>query len=178
MTDSTAPNAEETPEPPRRDIAEPWDDPDDEYAVLADLVIPTAQESFNTGGANWAALETKALGILAVVAGAIAVLVTVHQDVNELWWIPAIVIAIAGGLMVAAIWPRDFHFGPDFLDFHYELRNMTPLDAARELLLALVGAIRENDARLNSKITLFWWGLGLLLVGLLASLPVVLVRPD
>lgn len=174
MTDSE----KEAFEPPREEIAEPWDDPGDEYIVLADLVVPAAQDSFNGGSADWSALDTKALGILAVVAGAIAVLITVHQDINRLWWTPAILLAIAGILLIAAIWPRDFYFGPDFLDFHYELRNLSPLDAARDLLVELVDATRENDNRLNGKTTLFWCGLGLLLVALLACLPVALVRPD
>lgn len=87
-------------------------------------------------------------------------------------------LAIAAMLLIAAIWLRDFYFGPDFLDFHHELRNLSPLDAARDLLVELVDATRENDNRLNHKTTLFWCGLGLLLIALLACLPVALVRPD
>jgi hypothetical protein len=171
--------AEDEPaEAPREEIAGPWEDADDEYGILVDLVVPEAQQRFYSGSADWSALDTKALGVLAVAAAAIAILITVHEDVNGLWWIPAGILVLAGGFLIAAVWPRDFYFGPDLLDFHYELRDMSPLDAARELLSELVDATRRNDQNLTSKTTLFWWGLGILLAGLIACLPIIFLRPD
>jgi hypothetical protein len=135
-------------------------------------------ERFYSGSADWAALDTKALGVLAVDAGAIALLITVHQDINRLWWLPSVVLAAAGVLLIAAIWPREFVFGPDLLEFHDEMRRGSPLEAAREMLDEFVAASRQNDDRLNMKTTLFWWSLGILIVGLLGCLPIALLRPD
>jgi hypothetical protein len=172
-----ASSRDEQAEQPRKEIADPWEDPDDEYAVLVDLTVPEAQQRFYSGSSDWSALDTKALGILAVAAAAIAILVTVHEDVNRFWWIPAVILTVAGGFLIAAIWPRDFYFGPDLLDFHDEMRDLSPLDAARELLYELVDATRKNDENLTSKTILFWWGLGVLSVGLVACLPITLLRP-
>ncbi len=65
-------------------IAEPWDDAEDEYVVLRDLAVPEARERFYSVMYDWTALDTKALGILAVDAAAIGVLATVHDTVNHL----------------------------------------------------------------------------------------------
>src|SRR5712691_4429695 len=116
------------------EIAPRWDDGDDEYAVLADLVVPAAQERFYSGVRDWDALDTKAVGFLAIDAAAIGVLVAVHRVVNDLWWAPAAVCGIAGGLLVASIWPRNFVLGPDLFDLHDGMRDASPLEAAREMV--------------------------------------------
>jgi hypothetical protein len=84
----------------------PWRSEEDEYAVLADLLVPAAQQNFHQGLADWDALDTKALGVVGLDAAAIAVLVAAHEAINRFWWIPTIGLFVAGSLLIACVWPR------------------------------------------------------------------------
>jgi hypothetical protein len=168
----------EDEEEPLTEIAERWEDGEDEYYVLRDLVLPEARERFYSVMHDWAALDTKALGVFAVDAAALGVLIAVHHDVNHLWEVPGVLFAVAGGLIIAVIWVRGIALGPDLLDFHNKMRDDAPLGAARQMLSDVVGATEENDETLNGKTTLFWWALALLALALVTCLPIALLRPS
>ncbi len=166
---------EEVPE--LDEIGEPWANAEYEYIVLRDLAVPEARERFYSVMNEWTALDTKALGILAVDAAAIGVLATVHSSVNHLWWLPAAGFSVAGALLIGVVWVRGIALGPDLLDFHHKMRNDPPLHAAREMLNDLVTATDENDSTVNGKTSLFWWALASLAVSLIGCLPITLFRP-
>jgi hypothetical protein len=76
--------ADEDELPPRlEELAAPWDDP--EYRALADLLVPSAQQRLATGFQDWDAIDTKALGVLATSAAALATLATFHHTINRFW---------------------------------------------------------------------------------------------
>jgi hypothetical protein len=159
------------------DLGEPWSSPEDEYEVLTTLVVPAAQANFDRALQDWSALDTKALGVLALVAAIIAGLVGFHDGLNDLWWIPTLGFLLTGILLIASIWPRTADLGPDLIDFHDEMRESTPLEAARAMTSHLyIAAANANDSMI-AKGALFWLSLGSLLMSTVGCLPVILLRP-
>ena len=146
-----------------------------EAEILAELLIPEARSRLEASFRNSDAADTKALGMLGIAAGAIAVLVAVHGSVNQLWWIPAAVIGVSGALFVAAIWPRRFSIGPDLEVFYELLGDGPPLTASRQMLAELLQAEKIN--RKPWKVRALWWGLAVLIVALVGCLPIALIRP-
>jgi hypothetical protein len=127
--------ADEDELPPRlEELAAPWDDPDAEYRALADLLVPSAQQRLATGFQDWDAIDTKALGVLATSAAALATLATFHHTINRFWWIAAIGLALSSALFGVVIWPYDVKQPPDLFDLHDKMRDEGSLSAARELL--------------------------------------------
>jgi hypothetical protein len=96
---------------------EGWDDPEDEQFALVELLIPAAHSRLERTFRDSDALDTKALGTLALDAAAVALLISTHNAINHLWWIPTVGLLTAGGLLVATIWPRRFDAGPSFGSF-------------------------------------------------------------
>lgn len=78
-------------------LGEHWDDAEGEYQVLSGLLVPAAQARFDRAVSDWDALDTKAMGFLALDAALIAGLVATHESIHELWWLPAL-----GGTVAAA----------------------------------------------------------------------------
>jgi hypothetical protein len=102
--------------------------------------------------------------------------VAVHETLSDLWWIPAIVIGVAGLLFIAVVWPREFDFGPDLSTFQSTMGGGPTLAASRQMLTELVSAIENNAKR--DKILIFWCGLALLVLALLGCVPLSLIRPS
>jgi len=151
------------------------EDGENELRILLDILIPQAQLRFDGGLRDSDAADTKALGTLASDAAALGAIVGVHNLVNSYWWLPAIGSILAGGLLIASIWPRGFDLGPDLAVFYAEMAGGSPLEAARQMLSELLLAISNNQK--DSKILLLWGALILMLVSLLGCLPVVFLRP-
>ena len=151
-----------------------WDE-ESELRILLDILIPHAHIRFDGALRDSDAADTKALGILAIDAAALGVVVAVHNVLNVNWWLPAAGLGVAGVFLIASIWPRRFDFGPDIEAFYSEMGGGTPLEAARQMLAELLQSIKAN--RKDSKILLAWIGLALMVVSLLGCLPVVFLRP-
>lgn len=167
----------EEAEPRLEEIAEPWAEPDEEYAALADVIVPAAQQRLAQTFQDWDAIDTKALGVLAAGVAALAALAAFHHTINRFWWIPAIGFLVACGLFAAVVWPVTAEQPPDLLDLHDKMRAEGALGAARELLNDLTKAADVNDQPLNRKMRLFGWGLIALALGVVASFPIVFLRP-
>jgi hypothetical protein len=159
------------------ELGEPWRDDDAEYEVLTTLLVPAAQAGFARATQDWNALDTKALGVLALDAAVIAGLVAVHNVIHSLWWLPAAGCAAAGALFVASIWPRTVDLGPDLIDFHDEMRESPRRDVARSLFTHFLLATETVDETVGEKTLIFWVALGVLSVSLVGCLPIVLLRP-
>lgn len=162
---------------PDDDALTPWRSEEDEYAVLADLLVPAAQQNFRQGLADWDALDTKALGVVGLDAAAIAVLVAAHEAINRFWWIPTIGLFLAGSLLIACVWPRRADLGPDPREFHSQMEDGPVVEAARELLIESLGGTAANAAVLREKARLFWLALAVFSLSLVACLPIALLRP-
>jgi hypothetical protein len=160
------------------EISEPWDDPDAEYQVLAEMIIPSAQQRYVTGLQDWDAIDTKALGVLAAAVAALAALAAFHRGINHFWWLPALGLFCSCVLFALVIRPYEFTFAPDLLDLHDQMREEGQLEAARELLDDLTYAADRNDRPLRLKVQLFGYGLVVMAASLVGSLPVLLFRPD
>jgi hypothetical protein len=156
--------------------AQGWDNENDELFALTELLLPAAQSRLDGTFRDSDALDTKALGTLALDAAAIAVLVTVHDAVNRLWWIPTISLAAGGGLLIAAMWPRRFDFGPELRQFYESMSGSTRLEASRQMLAEVLKAVEANIK--PGKSVLYWIGLALFVVSLLGCIPIALVRPS
>lgn len=159
------------------EITEPWDDADEEYQTLVDLVVPAAQSQFDHATHGWASLDAKALGFVALVAAVIGGLLAFHESIHRAWWGAAIGFAVAGGCFVGSLWPRNYELGPDLIDFHDEARLATPLDAAREMLEQLASAAESVEERYEDKSRWFRRGLALFAVSVVACIPVLAFRP-
>jgi hypothetical protein len=164
---------------PRADLGEPWEHPTEEYEVLVDVILPVALSRFSDTFSDWDALDSKAMGILALDAGVIGLLITVHRTLNDLWLVPAAILVAAGILMIAALWPRGTNYGPGLFDFHATMgkEEGEPLGAAREMLRELADADAENVTTYGGKTSWFWIGLLVMLLGLIGCIPVALFRP-
>jgi hypothetical protein len=160
------------------EIAEPWDDPDAEYDVLSEMIVPAAQQRYVTGLQDWDAIDTKALGVLAAAVAALAGLAAFHEGINRLWWLPALGLFCSCVVFALVIKPYEVTSAPDLLDLHDQMRNEGRLEAARELLDDLIYAADGNDRPLLLKARLFGYRLALMAASLSGSLPILLFRPD
>jgi hypothetical protein len=159
------------------EIARPWDDPDEEYAVLSEMIVPAALQRYVTGLQDWDAIDTKALGVLAAAVAALAALAAFHTGINHLWWLPAVGLLCSCALFAFVIRPYEATPAPDLLDLHDQMRDQGQLETARELLDDLTFAADRNDNPLGLKLQLFGYGLIALAVSLLGCIPVLLSRP-
>jgi hypothetical protein len=154
-----------------------WSDPEDEHAVLDNLLVPMARERLDGRLRDCDALDTKALGTLALDGAALAVLVAAHESINRLWWIPAIALGTAAAMLLIAIWPRRFDFGPDLRSFYSDLSDSSPLTASRQMFAEVLAALDANNDQMAVKIWFFWIGLSVFVLGLVGCIPIALVRP-
>jgi hypothetical protein len=115
----------------------------DERAVLQ-MVIATAQARLDGQLRDNDAFDAKAFGVLGAAAAAIGVLIAVHSDINRFWWVPAVGLGIAGGLLLVVVWPRRFDVGPDPGSFYTDFALVPLLDAYRQMLAELLSAFSNN----------------------------------
>lgn len=153
-----------------------WWKPEEERAALVDYLIPAALMRLDGTMRDSDAVDTKALGTLAVDAAAIALLVTQRDVLHHLWWLPGCGFILSAAFLIGAIWPRRFDFGPDIDIFYSRLGENTPIEASRQMLAEVLASISFNEG--IRKIGLYYAGLAVLMVSLVACLPVALVRPS
>lgn len=157
-------------------LHDPWTDPDMEYEVLCQFVLPAALADFQRTFEDWNALESKALNVLALDAAALAGLVAVRNAVSDLWAAAAIGFAIAAVFLIVAVWPRRVNFGPDIPDYHDRLRGDDELTAARTMVEELMTSAGENDGVVSSKSGAFLVGLSVFSLSLVAALLAIFFR--
>lgn len=99
--------------------------------------------------------ETKALGLLALNAGGVALLLSVHAVLNRFW--PALLagVGFSAACFAAALWSRAFRLGPSLDEFYADVVDRSPLDAAVAMLDALTAATQTNQV-LNAVKKLCW----------------------
>jgi hypothetical protein len=158
------------------ELTEPWGKPDDEREVLVQLVVPSAQAQYDQALHRWTSLDAKAFGLLGLVAAVIAGLATFRDEVQHLWWAPAVGFAVAGVFFIRTIWQRPLIFGPDLIDFHDEMRSNDVLVAARAMVESLTDATDSVEEGYREKGRNFEVGLAILVVSVVGSLPVLLFR--
>ena len=147
---------------------------DDELALL-NMLSARAQARLDGQLLDSDALDTKALGVLAVDAAAVALMVAARNDVAQLWWAPTAALGTAGTVLLVTIWPRKFDVGPDTRTFYEEMTGSMRIHAASQMLSELLVAIDRNDKQILAKHRLFRIAFLVLLVGLLGCLVVALV---
>src|SRR5687768_11196930 len=147
---------------------------EDELALL-DMLSARAQTRLDGQLQDSDAVDTKALGVLAVAAAAVALMVAVRNDLSELWWVPTAVLGLAGLFLLATIWPRKFDVGPDTRTFYEEMTGSPRVTAAGQMLSELLAAIDRNDLQIPAKNRLFKLGFTVLLAGLVGCLVLALL---
>ena len=81
----------------------------DEQAIL-DVLVVRAQARLDGQLRDADALDSKALGVLGVDAGAIALLVATRDAVGSAWLLPTVLFGLAGILLLGSL-GRDRHAG-------------------------------------------------------------------
>lgn len=146
---------------------------EDEWRILEMLVTRT-QALVDGQFRDSDAIDSKALGVAAVDAGAIAVLIAARHELSHLWWISAAVLAVAGAILLWAVWPRSFDAGPDPRAFYEQFGGVDRASAGRQMLAELLAARERNDRFQPRKVALFKLGLGLVVLALVGSVPIAL----
>jgi hypothetical protein len=117
----------------------------DDEEIVVRMLVARAQSRLDAQlhGRQW--LDLKALGLLGADAAAAGVLIAVHDAVNRFWWVDATGLALAGLLLLAAIWPRKLDVGPSLRGFYESFGSGAAVDVARQMLAELLEAIETND---------------------------------
>jgi hypothetical protein len=152
--------------------------PADEAAIV-DMLIPRAQWRIDTQLRDAEILAVKALGVLAVNGAAVALMVSVHNDVSRYWPVPTIALGVAGLGLLWAVWPTKLDAGPDTRAFFEAFGGGLQLETKQQMLTDLLVAVDKNDAHLPLKRRnrAFKLAFALMVVSLLGSLAVALTGP-
>jgi hypothetical protein len=158
-------------------LGEEWPDADAEYRTISEILLPELQRRFERTMADWDALDSKALGLIAVAAAVIGGLAAAHHSINHLWAIPAGGCAVSGALLVGAVWPRVVDGGPDLIEIHDKMRARGPLESARLMFDALMDANTQNEDVYGGKASWYEAGIALLALSIAATIPALIFRP-
>jgi hypothetical protein len=150
-----------------------------EQTAIVDMMIARAQGRIDTQLHDAEALALKALGVLAVDAAALALLISVHNDISRYWPVPTIALGLAGLGFLWAVWPVRLDSGPDTRAFFETFGGGLELTTKRQMLADLLAAVDRNDVhrQLRLKDRVFKLTFALLVVSLLGSLAVALTGP-
>jgi hypothetical protein len=121
--------------------------------------------------------DLKALGLLGADAAAAGVLAAVHDAVNRFWWLDATGLAVAGLLLLAAVWPRRLDVGPNVRAFYETFGGGAAVDVARQMLAELLETIETNDrfTRSHKADLLIELSVVLIMLSLVGAVPVALL---
>jgi hypothetical protein len=150
-----------------------------EQTAIVDMMIVRAQRRLETQLRDAEALAVKALGVLAVDAAAVALIVSVHGDLSRYWPVPTIALGVVGLGLLWAVWPAKVDTGPDTRAFFEAFGGGYELSTKRQMLADLLAGIERNDAdaRLRVKDRGFKLAFALLVLALLGSLAVAVTGP-
>jgi len=149
----------------------------DDEEVVVQMLVARAQSRLDAQLRVLQGLDLKALGLLGADAAAVGVLIAIHDAVNRLWWLDASGLAVAGLLLLIAVWPRSFDVGPSLRTFYDTHGSGAAVDVARHLLAELLEAIETNDrvTRTHEAETLVELSLALIVLCLIGAVPVALL---
>jgi hypothetical protein len=154
-----------------------WTDLVAEEKVVGDLLIPLAQARLELQLGDVGSVDSKAFGVLALDVGVIGLVLASHDALYRLWPLVLVGYLVAAALLIAASWPRTFQMGVVISDFYEEMSESSPLEASRQMLSELNDCKDNNDKPVEQKVALFIWGLKVLLVSLVATIPIALAHP-
>jgi hypothetical protein len=145
--------------------------------IVVQMLVARAQSRLDTQLQALQGLDLKALGLLGADAAVFGVLIAIHDAVNRLWWLDASGLAVAGLLLLVAVWPRSFDVGPSLRAFYDTYGSRAAVDVARQLLAELLEAIDANDRVTCTRKaeTLVELSLVLILLSLIGAIPVALL---
>jgi hypothetical protein len=150
----------------------------DQVAIL-DMMITRAQGRIDTQLRDAEIRAARSLGVLAIDAAAVALLVGVHTDLSRFWPVPTVALGIAGFGFLWVVWPAKLDSGPDTRAFFETFGGGLELTTKRQMLADLLAAVDRNDldSRLRTRDRIFRWSFILLVVSLLGSLAVAMTGP-
>jgi hypothetical protein len=150
-----------------------------DQTAIVDMMIARAQGRIDTQLHDAETLAIKALGVLAVDAAALALLISVHNDISRYWPVPTAALGLAGLGFLWAVWPARLDTGPDTRAFFETFGGGFELATKRQMLADLLVAVDRNDAdpHLRMKDRVFKLAFGLLVVSLLGAFAVALTGP-
>lgn len=149
----------------------------DDEEIVVQMLVARAQNRLDAQlhGFRW--LDLKALGLLGADAAAAGVLAAVHDAVNRFWWLDAAGLAVAGLLLLAAVWPRAVDFGPSLRAFYEAFGGGAAVDVARQMLAELLETIETNDraTRARKAEMLIELSLVLIVLSVVGAVPLALL---
>jgi hypothetical protein len=156
----------------------PQSDKEEAHDVLIDVATKRAIWIVESQLEDSAVYDLKALGLLAVDAAALTVLVGAHSSLNHLWVISLLLLLAAGILLCLVVWPTGYELGPDAEEFYAENMNSATVRQIRERMLSeLLEAVNLNDPSTPRKDIRLRCGFVLLVAGVLVGLAFALF-PD
>ena len=121
--------------------------PEDEVSLEQERVTATlitvAQAQVAAALSNADTHDTKALALLAVDVGGVALLVTTRSSLDRFWWVAMIPALVSAAGFVWTLLPREFFIGPDVEAFYREFIGSPPLDANVAVLASLNQALKH-----------------------------------
>jgi hypothetical protein len=117
----------------------------DDEEIVVQMLVERAQSRLDAQLHVRQWLDLKALGLLGADAAAAGVLIAVHDAVNRFWWFDATGLALAGLLLLVAVWPRTLDGGPSLREFYETFGSAAAVDVGRQMLAELLEAIETND---------------------------------
>jgi hypothetical protein len=141
------------------------------------MLVERAESRLDAQLQRLQSLDLKALGLLGADVAAAGVLAAVHDAVNRFWWLDASGLAVAGLLLLAAVWPRRLDAGPSLPAFYETFGGGPALDVARQMLAELLETIETNEhvIRAHKPEMLIELGLVLIVLSLAGAVPVALL---
>jgi hypothetical protein len=151
-----------------------------DQAAILDMMIARAQGRIDTQLRDAEARAAKSLGVLAVDAAAVALLIGVHTDLSRFWPVPTGALGIAGLGLLWVVWPAKLDTGPDTRAFFETFGGGFELATKQQMLADLLAAVDRNDtdSRLRRSNQVFRWSFVLLVVALFGSFAVALTGPE
>jgi hypothetical protein len=151
----------------------------DDQKEIVDMLIGRAAARVQLQLADAESLATKALGVLAVDAGAIALMVSVHEDLYFLWPIPTAALGVVAAGLLWAVYPTKLDSGPDIGDFYDAFGGGFELATKQQMLADMLKTIENNET--NRRNTMRNWVYKrcfvLLVISLLGAVAVALTGP-
>jgi hypothetical protein len=150
-----------------------------DQAAILDMMITRAQGRIDTQLRDAETRAARSLGVLAIDAAAVALLVGVHTDLSRFWPVPTIALGIAGLGLLWVVWPAKLDSGPDTRAFFETFGGGFELTTKQQMLADLLAAVDRNDldSRLRTRDRIFRWSFILLVVSLIGSLAVAMTGP-
>ena len=150
-----------------------------DQVAIVDMMIARAQGRIDTQLRDAETLAARALGVLAVDAAAVALMVSVHTDVSRYWPVPTIALGLAGAGLLWAVLPTKLDTGPDTRAFFETFGGGLELVTKQQMLADLLAAVDRNDTdgRARTRGRAFELAFALLVLALLGSLAVALTGP-